>query len=206
MGRPKDGSPTADARIEAAFFDVLTTTPFDKITVSAVVAAAGVNRNSFYYHFSDLDDLARSAISNLLIPEIPRLLASGFAVESEQIDDLLNRAATGTGSLLRVPIVMGPHSTAALRNMLKTALLELWLEVFELVPDELDHATAATVDFALGGMLEMLSKLPPHADIAAELTELRRLPIVQSTSRIVMSTLTEASQRAAAQRDNRPDI
>ena len=201
MARPrKDGSPTAQARLEAAFFDVLEATPFDRITVSAVVQTAGVNRNSFYYHFTDLDDLARRAVAHLLIPDVPRLLAGGFAPASEQIDEVLVRAATRTGSVRKLPIVLGSHGTAELRAMLRQALIDLWLDVFEITPDELDAHTAATMDFALGGMLELLSGLDPQADLLDALARMRRLPIVQVTSRAVMAALTEASRRAADRR------
>ena len=201
MARPKqDGSPAADARIEAAFFELLKEKPFDKITVSALVHEAGVNRNSFYYHFADLDDLARSAVANLLVPEIPRLLASGFTPASEEVDEVFAKAVASTGALGRLAAVTGAHSTAALRGMLKSAFLDLWLEVFELTPDGLDRRTAATVDFALGGMLELVSALPPRADLVAELDEIRRLPVVQAVSRTVVSALAEASRRAAAER------
>ncbi|MGO1545297.1 MAG: TetR/AcrR family transcriptional regulator [Gulosibacter sp.] len=199
MARPKkDGSPTAAARIEVAFFDVLAVTPFDKITVSAIVEAAGVNRNSFYYHFAGLDELSRSAVANLLIPEIPKLLASGFSPESEQIDELFLRAATDTGNLHRIPVIMGQHSTSRLRNMLKDSMLALWLDAFGIAPDELDVQASVTVHFALGGMLEILSRLDPHADLLTELAAVRRLPIVQATVPILMATLAEASEHATA--------
>jgi AcrR family transcriptional regulator len=40
-----------------AFSDLLSTTSLDKITVRKICEEAGVNRQSFYYHFSDLGDL-----------------------------------------------------------------------------------------------------------------------------------------------------
>lgn len=202
MARPKkDGTPTADTRIENAFFDVLTTTPFDKITVSAVVQAAKVNRNSFYYHFTDLDHLARSAMANLLIPEIPQLLANGFRPAAAEIDEVLEHSATETGQLHRIPTIMGPHSTTTLRNMLKDAIIRLWLTVFRLAPEDFDAQTEATVHFALGGMLELFSDIPPDADILEALRRFRRLPIVEATAQIAMETLTAASRRAAERRD-----
>src|SRR5690606_40839879 len=76
MGRPRnDGGPTAPQRLEAAFFDLLSATPYQDVTISALVREAGVNRNSFYYHYTDLDDLARSATDNVVLSEIAHLIA-----------------------------------------------------------------------------------------------------------------------------------
>lgn len=38
--------------------DQLRTTPLDRITVSGLTSAAGINRQTFYYHFADVYDLA----------------------------------------------------------------------------------------------------------------------------------------------------
>ncbi|MFZ1382900.1 MAG: TetR/AcrR family transcriptional regulator C-terminal domain-containing protein [Scrofimicrobium sp.] len=38
--------------------DQLRTTPLDRITVSGLTLAAGINRQTFYYHFADVYDLA----------------------------------------------------------------------------------------------------------------------------------------------------
>ena len=39
------------------FIDLLGTKPFDKITIRDIVEACGINRNTFYYYYSDIYDL-----------------------------------------------------------------------------------------------------------------------------------------------------
>ena len=39
------------------FIDLLHTKPFDKMTVRDIVEACEINRNTFYYHYSDIYDL-----------------------------------------------------------------------------------------------------------------------------------------------------
>ena len=39
------------------FIDLLHSKPFDKITVRDIVEACEINRNTFYYHYSDIYDL-----------------------------------------------------------------------------------------------------------------------------------------------------
>ena len=43
---------TKNAIVEA-FWQLLDEKPFNKITVKNIVELCGVNRNTFYYHFSD---------------------------------------------------------------------------------------------------------------------------------------------------------
>ena len=58
MPRPRHDSEVLPAkeRLENAFWELLADRDYRKITVTDVVREAGVNRNSFYYHFSSLPD------------------------------------------------------------------------------------------------------------------------------------------------------
>lgn len=205
MGRPRsDQGPAAVTRLETAFFDELRTTPFQELTISAIVRSAGVNRNSFYYHYADLDDLAHSAVSGLLISEIPRLIASGFAPESEQFDQLLIDAVED-GNLMRMLIITGPNSTSLLRDILKDAVIDLWLDVFQLERSDLNVQEISTVHFVLAGGLELLAKAATRdpldtieaPDMLEALEAIRGLPIVQAIIRITADSLNAAAARAA---------
>lgn len=46
----------------SAFDRLLATTPYSKITVSALAREAGVNRKTFYLHYSSVDDLLRDRV------------------------------------------------------------------------------------------------------------------------------------------------
>ena len=49
--------PDAKERLARALRDTLTTVPLSKVTVSGITRTAGVTRQAFYYHFSDIRDL-----------------------------------------------------------------------------------------------------------------------------------------------------
>ena len=51
--------------IQSKLMEMLETTPADKITVTSVVDACDMNRNTFYYHFKDFDSLLRSTLTDL---------------------------------------------------------------------------------------------------------------------------------------------
>lgn len=64
MPRPRRDSEILPAkeRLENAFWELLSEREYRKITVTDIVRTADVNRNSFYYHFTGLPELADSAI------------------------------------------------------------------------------------------------------------------------------------------------
>ena len=49
--------PDAKERLARALRDALMTVPLSKVTVSGITRTAGVTRQAFYYHFSDIRDL-----------------------------------------------------------------------------------------------------------------------------------------------------
>ncbi len=206
MGRPpRDQGPSAGTRLEAAFFDELAKTPFQRVTISAIVRSAGLNRNSFYYHFTDLDDLARSAVAHLLNSEIPRLIASGLALDSERFDSAL-ATTFQSDNITRALAVIGPNSTTELRDALKAAVIDLWLDAFRLRRSDLTEHETATMHFVLAGSLELLTKAatPGPADLGGapqtleRIRNLRGLPVVQASGRIMSETLGAAAARRGA--------
>lgn len=55
--------------IQAAFLSLLERTPLDKITVKMIVDACGISRNTFYYHYEDINAL----LKDLLETEMDRV-------------------------------------------------------------------------------------------------------------------------------------
>jgi Transcriptional regulator len=183
-------------RMENAFFEALETTPFQKVTIRQIIESAGVNRNSFYYHYTDLDDLAHSAVTKLRIPEIPRLIASGFGLDSEQVYQVVSDA-TAAGRFRKMSAVVGPNSTSELRGILKEVVMELWLEEFGLRYVDLEKRDILTIHYALGGLFELITRVDTK-NLFLALMEVRDLPIIASSVHITMKTLESAKQRVTA--------
>jgi probable dihydroxyacetone kinase regulator len=56
---------TKDA-LGKVLMDQLRTKSFDKITVTSIVEECGINRQTFYYHFQDINDLCKWTFSHTL--------------------------------------------------------------------------------------------------------------------------------------------
>lgn len=49
-----------DIYMKAAMLELMQTMPFEKITVKNICQKAGVNRGTFYYHYTDMNDMLES--------------------------------------------------------------------------------------------------------------------------------------------------
>ena len=80
MARPKksDRDAMATVRIEDAFWKLLGEMSYSDITVLRISQESGTNRNSFYYHYKSIDDLARSAFMNNVDTEVSGVLFSAL--------------------------------------------------------------------------------------------------------------------------------
>lgn len=64
--------------IQASFIKLLNEYPLSQITIKKIVEDCGINRNSFYYHFSDLPAL----IEEIIEEEIDRIIQDHPTIES----------------------------------------------------------------------------------------------------------------------------
>ena len=76
MARPRksDRDEMATVKIENAYWSLLETERYSDITVLRVSQEAGINRNSFYYHYKDINDLAYQAFMRNADNEVSRAL------------------------------------------------------------------------------------------------------------------------------------
>lgn len=168
MPRPRHDSEVLPAkeRLENAFWELLADRDYRKIAVTDVVREAGVNRNSFYYHFSSLPELADSAILHQ-VESIP--------INRTPIRTAIPRNNGETASPPRSPIqssvsasttalLAGPHSTLELTESLRDFCRLQMLSTLQRDPKNLDLKTDLMVEFTVGGMLAVLQRWPELSD------------------------------------------
>lgn len=68
----------ATVKIENAFWSLLETERYSDITVLRVSQEARINRNSFYYHYQDINDLAYKAFVRNADNEVTRTLIAAL--------------------------------------------------------------------------------------------------------------------------------
>ncbi|MEE3341258.1 MAG: TetR/AcrR family transcriptional regulator [Bifidobacterium merycicum] len=164
MPRPRldCDTPSAIQRMIDTFWQLLTERNYRSITVTDIVRRANVNRNSFYYHFNNLDELAYRAIHD----EVSRspLLQSGGAGNvpdlqhwRRHVGELIStdeeRKRTG-----RLTMIVGPHTDPVLYSAFHDNEREALLLVLGLTPEDVDSRTDLMLDFIIGGILGMLNR------------------------------------------------
>lgn len=156
MARPKriPGEKTARERMEDAFWEMLAEMPYDKMTGKEICARANVSHNSFYYHFENMDDMARQIFDCLIVPEIPAAIMQsisagvpvvnnlmGFPDAKRRFDKMCLLASSGS------PFLMG---------LVRQMVLNAWLGAMGLEESDLTPADRLDLTFALGGALTLL--------------------------------------------------
>ncbi len=165
MPRPRRDSEILPAkeRLENAFWELLSEREYHKITVTDVVRTAGVNRNSFYYHFAGLPELADSAIQHA-VENTPRpaLPDDDWDPDYEwrkHVTALL-RDPDQRQRLARLALLAGPHSSPELISSLRDFGRLTLMDVLGLDSDNVDLKTDLMLDFTVGGMLAVLQRWP----------------------------------------------
>ena len=165
MPRPRRDSEILPAkeRLENAFWELLSEREYRKITVTDIVRTADVNRNSFYYHFAGLPELADSAIlhavENTPIPSAPNEDFNPDTEWRKHVTALL-RDPEQRQRLDRLALLAGPHSSPELVESMREFGRLTLISVLGLDADHLDLKTDLMLDFTVGGMLAVLRRWP----------------------------------------------
>lgn len=180
MPRPRHDSELLPAkeRMENAFWALLEDREYRKITVTDVVREAHVNRNSFYYHFNSLGELADNAI----LREVERTSIAQLVDETTdengipsmddaavrehwrtRIDAALNSPEHWT-RLNHLALLAGPHSSPELLESLREFTRMSLLAALKVDPDNLTLRSDLFIDFAVGGILAILRRWPELND------------------------------------------
>lgn len=145
-------------RLEHAFIDLYRTKPIEKITVREITAAAGLNRCTFYAHYTDVYDLVGTIESRLIVKisaalnNIHRPLDTPAAVEP--FITAIHELYLEEGATLSVMLAKGHGDFHA--NLKKSASAIFISHMPQL--DENDKkALAYTFEYQLSGLIGVFS-------------------------------------------------
>lgn len=159
------------ARIIEAHLRLLAENSRRKVTASAVARTAQCNRDTFYYHFSSLDDAARAALDELVPHALPGMIRA-FVEE----DASLKISERARARMKLVAKIVRAHP--AMRRHLEAALKEIWIA--ELGIDAADPTAEddAVLGFMAAGVVgfatEHLAEARDDTDFDASLYTIAR--------------------------------
>jgi AcrR family transcriptional regulator len=159
MSRPKyrQGDKTARDRLNEAFWKCIEEMPYNKMTVLAVCERAGLNKNSFYYHYEDMDDMARSIVNETLERDFPAIMLSQINEGlRDGLENLMAKESTGK-KFDHICLLAGKNSSPELQAMLKTMISSVWCDYLSIDPDSLSQENRIIFEFCLGGIFSLLA-------------------------------------------------
>lgn len=156
MPRPRKDDPAsaATARIEAAFWNLLEEVGYPEITVRRVSQAAGTNRNSFYYHYEGLEDLARKAFLGNAAGAHPLIssLVAGFRDGGAQPVPL----DEGVVEHARRVMLCARSESPFLKGMVGELLRDAWFGELGIDAHLLSADDRVQVEFIFAGLVSVL--------------------------------------------------
>lgn len=186
MPRPRHDSELLPAkeRMRNAFWALLEDREYRKITVTDIVHEAQVNRNSFYYHYGSLSELADDAIlqevENTSIAQLVDETTDDHGIPSmdddavrehwhKRISAAINSSEHRT-RLNHMALLAGPHSSPELIDSLRDFTRMTLFTALKLDESDMTLRSDLYIDFAVGGILAILRRWP----------ELREMNVAQT--------------------------
>jgi Transcriptional regulator len=159
MSRPKykDDQAQAKNRIIDAFWEYLQETYFEKMNVKEIVIRSRVNKNTFYYHFACIEDLAYTAIDGVLLKEVGKALLYANMDADIHFEDVFS--GISAERLHRISLLLSDHATA-LNGIVIKKLIEIWSAYIK-VNDETDDIFLL-MSFIAGGIVTTLRGKQPE--------------------------------------------
>lgn len=161
--------------LQRALFDLAGERPLDDVTIADITDRAGVNRSSFYQHYSDKDSLLADAIESVLdaaaAPLRQTLAAQLQPGMPAELDDYLRHVASHLELYRRV---LGPHGSGAVGTRLRSRIELIVRDTFEAAGDRsfgdvpLDVVSAGIAGMVLGVIAAWVRIDPlPEVEVAS---------------------------------------
>lgn len=166
MARPKATETPAPERMQEAFWRLLERKPYAQITISDITRESGLNRSAFYYHYTNIPELADDAIAAIYErPEVAAFIAHIIRRDSD-IGTMREYAmryvadASSRTSLHRLSLIVGSHGSAGLTAQLKGYLRTIWLSIIGVDPERLDTGQLIVIEFVSSGIIGLIGRAP----------------------------------------------
>ncbi|NGM17423.1 TetR family transcriptional regulator [Eggerthellaceae bacterium zg-893] len=165
MARPayRGDTPTAKERLREAFWGLLSHEEYGRITIKALAAQADVNPNTFYYHYANMEDLARDALDAEKLHETPEAIRNSARPGSASLESALSLVAVD-GRWRRIRLFVASDSPV-LRRLFYETFEGLWLSLLGVDKNDLTDEDALDLVFMLNGAMGVIALQGDDYDI-----------------------------------------
>lgn len=157
MPRPKksERDEMATVKIENAFWSLLETERYSDITVLRISQEAGTNRNSFYYHYKDIDNLAYKAFMSNAGNDVSKTLITALLSAFQEGHSALVFDMSILPHTKRIMLCAGsdsPYLNRLVNDLLKT----IWFDSMSIKEESLSVDEKIQVCFIFAGLVAVL--------------------------------------------------
>lgn len=156
MARPRqsENAITARERVEEAFWSLLASNNYSKISIKMLAAEAKVNHNSIYYHYENIDEIAKSAFNNVIIQDLKPIMA----VDIKELWQVFLIAQSDYQSRFEKIRLFASSGSDYLQSLLKNGLIDAWLSQTGKCLNDLSLKDRLELDFIFSGIMAMLGR------------------------------------------------
>lgn len=156
MGRPSKHSDVPDARerIISAFWSLIPQHRINEMTVGMIVAEAGCNRNTFYYHFENKEALVNSVIEGELEDTARRVFSMVAGFSDGYLERMLDDRYMG-----KIALIMKQGNSELIQRKVKEHVIGVWQAVLRPEGDALSDKTRCVIECVSGSTLSLISYL-----------------------------------------------
>lgn len=153
MGRPRKDSTDISAveKIENAFWALLETEGFKGITILRLSQESGVNKNTIYYHYDNVEDVAKKAFEHHIDNQETDIFLSTILHPNNDtlIDEsLLNK--------IKRTHLLAKSESSFLHSLLSNSLIDIWVKKLNIDYDKLSDSELVSIRFLSSGVTSML--------------------------------------------------
>lgn len=159
--------PPGKRRIKEAFWQLYKERPIEDIGIKEIVALAGCNRTTFYYHYKNIHELLDDIEEECIITEVPDLVMDVIHNNKNQVA-LLQLVTSKKDVLARISLLLGPNGDPAFMQKLKGVVLERWREMICAPGEALPREKQIMLEYLISGMLGLVSNITSGAHFTVE--------------------------------------
>lgn len=157
MARPKANEPERSAicKTETAFWTLIEKKDFTDITMQLLANEAGINRNSLYYHYANLQEVASRAFNNLVSDETCMMFFDKLLADPQSLGESWDRLQL-SDKVKKIHLFARSNSPL-LRSLLKEALISHWFEKLRINAQALTTEDQLQIDYITSGFISVLA-------------------------------------------------
>ncbi len=191
MGRPRKNSAQPDAieRITESFWHLLEDHQLNEITIGMISKTANCNRGTFYYHFTDIDELIDYVIKReFFVNSMPQKLFK-LAVNGNEEDFL---ESLNNPSSHRVCLIMERGGQSLAEERIRSSLVLLWQAILCCEDDHLSNDARLIIEYSSHGMMGLIRYL--HQQNADEdiINIMPSIELIRDTSDFILEHISQA--------------